>query len=241
MGNKERLRFTCVLLILFVLFNDFSQGIYYPDEIGNIWQFRSTNEVDRRTIKIVEPNTGFGVSGVKILIDQTNDSATWFFIKSSPKGFVLHRAVFDEIALVGKVIFNYDPPQVFIPNPLKLAAQWTVKSRAEVKVLFLEMVVEAIYDQKVIAVEDVTVPAGKFRNCLKIIQHTTLEVVAFESEGTLWLAPNVGPVKMLSKSVGGEDEPKLYHLVEYDIKMEEDKIVVSQIGKLATLWARMKK
>ena len=55
------------------------------------------------------------------------------------------------------------------------------------------------------------------------------------------MAPNVGPVKMLSKSVGGEDEPKLYHLVEYDIKMEEDKIVVSQIGKLATLWARMKK
>ena len=62
-----------------------------------------------------------------------------------------------------------------------------------------------------------------------------------ESEGTLWLAPNVGPVKMVSKSIGGEDEPEVYHLVEYDIKVESDRIGVSQNGKLTALWARMKK
>jgi hypothetical protein len=178
---------------------------------------------------------------VKVLIDETNDSTTRFFIQSTPKGVVIHRAVFDEIALVGKVIFNYKPPQIFIPNPLELEAQWTVKSKAKVKVLFLEMVIEAIYDQKVVAVEDVTIPAGKFRNCLKIIQHMMLEVVDSESEGTLWLAPNVGPVKMISKSIGGEDEPKVYHLVEYDIKVENDRIGVSRNGKLTALWARMKK
>ena len=178
---------------------------------------------------------------MKVLIDETNDSTTRFFIQSTPKGVVIHRAVFDEIALVGEVIFNYKPPQIFIPNPLELEAQWTVKSKAKVKVLFLEMVIEAIYDQKVVAVEDVTIPAGKFRNCLKIIQHMMLEVVDSESEGTLWLAPNVGPVKMISKSIGGEDEPKVYHLVEYDIKVENDRIGVSRNGKLTALWARMKK
>ena len=197
--------------------------------------------MNKKTIKIVEPDASFGISGVKVLIDETNDSTTRFFIQSTPKGVVIHRAVFDEIVLVGKVIFNYKPPQIFIPNPLELEAQWTVKSKAKVKVLFLEMVIEAIYDQKVVAVEDVTIPAGKFRNCLKIIQHMMLEVVDSESEGTLWLAPNVGPVKMISKSIGGEDEPEVYHLVEYDIKVENDRIGVSQNGKLTALWARMKR
>jgi hypothetical protein len=241
LNNKKGLWFTCALLILFVLSNGFAQGTYYPDEIGNTWRFQSTNKVDKKTIKIVKPDTSFGVSGVKVLIDQTNDSATRFFIKSTPKGFVIHRAVFDEIALVGKVIFNYDPPQIFIPNPLKLEVQWTVKSKAKVKVLFLDMVIEAIYNQKVVAIEDIIVPAGKFQNCLKIMQHTILEVVDSETEGTLWLAPGIGPVKMISQSVGGEDEPKVYHLVEYDVKIEEDKIIVGRIGKITTLWARMKK
>ena len=233
MNNENRL--------WFVFFNVFTQGTYYPDEIGNTWRFQSANKVNKKTIKIVEPDASFGISGVKVLIDETNDSTTRFFIQSTPKGVVIHRAVFDEIVLVGKVIFNYKPPQIFIPNPLELEAQWTVKSKAKVKVLFLEMVIEAIYDQKVVAVEDVTIPAGKFRNCLKIIQHMMLEVVDSESEGTLWLAPNVGPVKMVSKSIGGEDEPEVYHLVEYDIKVENDRIGVSQNGKLTALWARMKR
>lgn len=241
MNNGNRLWFVCALLFFFVLFNAFTQGTYYPDEIGNTWRFQSANKVNKKTIKIVEPDASFGISGVKVLIDETNDSTTRFFIQSTPKGVVIHRAVFDEIALVGEVIFNYKPPQIFIPNPLELEAQWTVKSKAKVKVLFLEMVIEAIYDQKVVAVEDVTIPAGKFRNCLKIIQHMMLEVVDSESEGTLWLAPNVGPVKMISKSIGGEDEPKVYHLVEYDIKVENDRIGVSRNGKLTALWARMKK
>ena len=241
MNNENRLWFVCALLFFFVFFNAFTQGTYYPDEIGNTWRFQSANKVNKKTIKIVEPDASFGISGVKVLIDETNDSTTRFFIQSTPKGVVIHRAVFDEIALVGKVIFNYKPPQIFIPNPLELEAQWTVKSKAKVKVLFLEMVIEAIYDQKVVAVEDVTIPAGKFRNCLKIIQHMMLEVVDSESEGTLWLAPNVGPVKMVSKSIGGEDEPEVYHLVEYDIKVENDRIGVSQNGKLTALWARMKR
>lgn len=164
------------------------------------------------------------------------------FLSNQPqKDLLYNRAVFDEIALVGKVIFNYDPPQIFIPNPLKLEVQWTVKSKAKVKVLFLDMVIEAIYNQKVVAIEDIIVPAGKFQNCLKIMQHTILEVVGSETEGTLWLAPGIGPVKMISQSVGGEDEPKVYHLVEYDVKIEEDKIIVGRIGKITTLWARMKK
>ena len=241
LNNRNRLWFASVLLLFFVFFNAFAQGTYYPDGIGNTWRFQSVNKVNKKTIKIVEPDTNFGISGVKVLIDETNDSTTQFFIQSTPKGFVIHRAVFDEVALVGKVIFNYKPPQIFIPNPLKLEAQWTVKSKAKVKVLFLEMVIEAIYDQKVVAIEDVTIPAGKFRNCLKIIQHMMLEVVDSESEGTLWLAPNVGPVKMISKPVGGKDEPKIYYLVEYDIKVEEDSIGVNRSDKLTALWARMKK
>lgn len=55
------------------------------------------------------------------------------------------------------------------------------------------------------------------------------------------MAPNVGPVKMISKPVGGKDEPKIYYLVEYDIKVEEDGIGVNRSDKLTALWARMKK
>ena len=89
--------FTCALLILFVLSNGFAQGTYYPDEIGNTWRFQSTNKVDKKTIKIVKPDTSFGVSGVKVLIDQTNDSATRFFIKSTPKGFVQFQQSYGQV------------------------------------------------------------------------------------------------------------------------------------------------
>ena len=57
MNNKKGLWFTCALLILFVLSNGFAQGTYYPDEIGNTWRFQSTNKVDKKTIKIVKPDT----------------------------------------------------------------------------------------------------------------------------------------------------------------------------------------
>ena len=73
------------------------------------------------------------------------------------------------------------------------------------------------------------------------MQHTILEAIDSESEGTLWLAPNIGPIKMISKPVGGKDEPKIYYLVEYDIKEEEDKIGVHRNNRLTTLWANTKK
>ena len=46
---------------------------------------------------------------------------------------------------------------------------------------------------------------------------------------------------MISKPVGGKDEPKIYYLVEYDTKVEEDRIGVNRSDKLTTLWAKMKK
>ena len=57
------------------------------------------------------------------------------------------------------------------------------------------MVIEAIYNQKIVAIEDVITPAGNFRDCLKIMQHTILEAIDSESEGTLWLAPILAQLK----------------------------------------------
>ena len=73
MNNRNRLWFAYVLWFFFVFFNAFAQGTYYPDEIGNTWRFQSINKVNKKTIKIVEPDTNFGISGVKVLIDETND------------------------------------------------------------------------------------------------------------------------------------------------------------------------
>ena len=134
MNNRNRLWLACVSLSVFVSLNTFVQGTYYPDEIGNTWQFQSANKVHKKKIEISESDTNFGTTGVKILIDKTDDNSTQFFIKSTPKGVVIHRAVFDKIALVGRVIFDYKPPQTFIPHPLELEAQWVVKSKTKVKV-----------------------------------------------------------------------------------------------------------
>ena len=46
---------------------------------------------------------------------------------------------------------------------------------------------------------------------------------------------------MISKPVGAKDEPKIYYLVEYNIKEEEDKIGVHRNNRLTTLWANTKK
>ena len=210
---------------------------YYPDEFGNTWHLRSIDAIDERIITIKGPEIIDGKE-LKIIEDQTNDDISQFFVKIEPDGIKLFRSV-SPLALVGQIIFDYSPPQVFLPIPIDLGWQWTV--RGEATLPLLGKIISTIRSE-VVSIEDVTVPAGTFRNCLKTEQNITHSLIigVLELKTTMWLAPNVGFVKAInSKSI-------IFELIDYDvaiedIEIEDTEIAVQPKGRLATKWASLKK
>ena len=140
------------------------------------------------------------------------------------------KAIFT-FGLAGEVELPYDPPQVFLPIPIKLGTRWTVKG--EVKLPLLGEIM-AENTQEVVAVDKISVPAGTFDNCLQVKQTNVLTspVLRLERPGTMWLAPNLGPVKFVNS------DDIVFELVRYNVSVDET--AVSSKMKLATTWATIR-
>ncbi|MXY99433.1 T9SS type A sorting domain-containing protein [Candidatus Poribacteria bacterium] len=67
---------------------------------------------------------------------------------------------------------------------------------------------------EVVAIEDVETPIGVFKDCVKIKTHRAAETVLaiLREEETLWLAPDVGPVKFYN-----DDQDILFQLASYNL------------------------
>ena len=99
----------------------------------------------------------------------TNDNISQLFFKREPEALKVFRSVVS-VPLLGRITFDYSPPQTFLPTRIDLGSQWTIISEAEVP---LAGKIQSTIDVTVVAIEDVAVPAGTFQNCLKIEQEIT--------------------------------------------------------------------
>ncbi len=230
--------FICLLSIA-IVYSLASPGYaqnYYPDEFGNTWVLRSTDGIEERVVTIEGPET-IGAESLKVISDRTypvsdpaSNNPNKFFIKATPGRVLIFRATakvqgFD-------VTIDYSPPETFLPIPIGLGSTWTVTGEARLGVIPIEVTNAA----KVIKIEDVTVPAGTFRDCLKIEQElSTSGLVKLSIQSTMWLAPDFGLVKSLNSS------DVIFELIDYDITIGGIEVAVHPKGKLAMTWGALKK
>jgi hypothetical protein len=213
-----------------------SQGYpqsFYPDEFGNTWVLRSTDGIDLRTVTIEGPEMIEGES-LKVIKDQTNENVSRLFVKIEPDGVKLFRTM-TTLALLGEIVFDYSPPQVFIPNPLNLGSEWTVISEAQIP---LVGDIRVTNRARVVAIEDVAAPAGTFRNSLKIETDIIigLPIGDILQSSVMWLAPEIGLVKAI------DTNDIVFELINYRVTtIEEPPIAVQPKGNLATTWAALKR
>lgn len=204
---------------------------YYPDEFGNTWRLRSTDGVEEKIVTIEGPEIVNGEE-LRIIMDQSPEDLSKLYIKTEADGIKLYRLV-AEVPLIGEVVYDITPPQDYLPNPLDLGTKWTIEGEASVPLLGT---IQSIIESEVVAIDDVTVPAGSFPNSLKIEQTVTNVVLIgnVEVDMTMWLAPNVGIVKTIDR------RDVTFELVSYNVATEEIEIAVQPKDNLATAWGARK-
>jgi len=245
--DGHRYCFICLLSIVIVCGSvlDSHAQRYYPDDFGNTWTLRSTDGIDERVVTIEGPETIRNES-LQVITDgtypisaPTNDNPNKFFIKTAPNGVLIFRAI-ATVAVFGEIIIDYSPPETFLPVLIGLGSEWTVSGEASASLLGLAIKIETINTAKVVAIEDVTVPAGTFRDCLKIEQHLQTQLSPAlatipSTSSTMWLAPDVGLVQALNSN------NVKFELIDYDITIGGIEVAVHPKGRLAATWGALKK
>ena len=180
---------------------------YYPNFVGNMWTLRSPETSEETVVTIAE--TAF-ISGqeVNVLERRTqHGEPDKMYLITERDGLKMARSIVNN-GLLGVLIFDYDPPEEFLPIPLEVGAAWEITQDTKIQDFKIQMTINA----SVLAKEDVTVPAGTFRNCLKIRQEYSIKAILNISlEMYMWLAPNIGLVKEVNSS------GVVFELVDYKL------------------------
>ena len=162
-------------------------GDYFPLRVGDSWTYRNTEE-GGYTFKVLseEPQSGgparFAVetlSGVKIIN-----------VFSKADGWVLLHA--ERYPEHEGLEAKYEPPKQYLPNPLTPGQKWEWNG--------LDQTQTKLNEKNTVAeIEEVTVPAGKFR-AVKVVKYIT--GVSIPMTKTYWYAEGVGLVKTTTE--GGQ-------------------------------------
>lgn len=208
---------------------------YYPDDFGNTWTLRSEDGIEERVVTIEGPET-IGSESLKVISDGTypvsdpaSNNPNKFFIKTTPDRVLIFRATAIIQGIAATI--DYSPPETFLPVPIELGTEWTVTGEARLGFLSIPVTNVA----KVVTVEDVTVPAGTFHDCIEIEQELSASgVLSFSTQSTMWLAPDFGLVKSLNSS------GVVFELIDHNITIDGPVVAVEPKGKLATTWGALK-
>ena len=194
-------RNTVLLVALFCAFANMAVAQnYYPLDIGNTWVLKSTDGAERTTYTIEATDESFNGTQARILeittevLGTTAVSTSTFLVEVAEEGLKLHRIVAELGDIFGVASVEFSSPAVFFPPVLQLGEIWETHGETEVPIVG-PVTVSSV--NEVVAVEDVTTPAGTFEDCLKIRVRTKTTVALGTSRSTSyqWLAPNFGPVK----------------------------------------------
>jgi hypothetical protein len=139
---------------------------------------------------------------------QVRTTTTTSYLSARPDGLYLSGVRFAGLdGVASGELTRYEAPLVWLKLPLQPGAKWNVGK------LKLDGI-DAVTTAEVAGTEDVTVPAGTYKGCTKVIyRHTQLAgqlnlpaakatVESGQGTTTLWLAPGVGPVKETAELTG---------------------------------------
>jgi len=187
---------------------------YYPLDEGRKWIYQTsfTKGPERKTGKIMVTNLAPRKLEDKIVIprkwdilkDETNTSTniTYFFSFIGKDVQGIYEFAFQSPEDVSPKILK--SPNYIIRYPIKIGTSWEVEARSKLlndAPMILKTTIEAIDDI-------VTVPAGTFKNCLRIKAEGVIRKeelgneIIVNIEGYRWYAPGVGFIKDIRKEKG---------------------------------------
>ncbi len=189
---------------------------YFPIGQGDTWTY---NNAETHLISGTEAVNG--VIATKMITDVANgDTYLLFDIYSGALRF--HKIVdLDDIAGCGWSWTVFNPPAIMMPAELSIGGIHTTSTTASYENCAGLVVTQTITHEGTLeAVEDVTVPAGTFKNCLRY-KMVTLNIpndqgVPSNAYQTWWMAKGVGLVKtiengrteeLINATVGGVSYP----------------------------------
>ena len=158
---------------------------YFPLRVGDTWKFRNTEE-GGYTLKVLseEPHEGEPVRYVVELLSGVKILNTY----SKIPGWVLFH--FQDYPEHEGLQAKYDPPRQYLPNPLVAGQKWEWSGKDPTQVEYRE-------SSRVIGLETVTVPAGKFRAMKVVTEITGASILKVR---TNWYAKGVGLVKSATEA-----------------------------------------
>ena len=181
-------------------------SLYYPMAVGNVWQYFVTiNETGQPTqteytytniskITVFNNASVYNFKADLLTLAYENEN---FFYSEENDGIYL-QGLFDENS-DGEgfsVKITFTSPVLFLKSTFIVGDIWSTTTDIVIEEEGVATdTVPSTWSYSVIAVEDVTVPAGTFHNCFKILMEVTSGNPATIETETIWFAENVGIVK----------------------------------------------
>jgi hypothetical protein len=189
---------------------------YYPLGLDDFWVYKHISpkdstvihEPDKREVVSYQVDGENKIFGVKNTYAGVSDSYAWY--KTLPEGIVVMFSLGTGPDL-GSALMDFDPPLIILPEKLVVGSLWEIKMTDSVNKLFT-MGISHVESTG----ETVTVPAGKFQNCLKVKLVTFYENGKEKDVSYNYYAKGVGEV--LSEQVEPESERSRSELTEYSVK-----------------------
>ena len=160
---------------------------YFPLRVGDSWTYRNTEE-GGYTWKVLseEPQEG----GPNRYVVEFRSGVIIQNVFSKKDGWVLFHA--ESYPEHEGLKATYEPPKQYLPNPLVAGQKWEWTGKDPTQVEHRE-------SSRVVGLENITVPAGKFR-AMKVVSEVSGGSVPMTR--TNWYADGVGLVK--STTQGGQ-------------------------------------
>ncbi len=172
---------------------EFTISEYMPLGQGNTWTYRE--EDDELTVKTISGTENInGVDAAK-MIDEDGDYDLW----TNSNGLVWYKEYdADDIPGCGWSQLIFDPP-IYASDPVvSVGSTFSSNSVLIATDCTGSLATSSVsYEFRIEGIENVTVPAGTFNNCLRIKGTLTVNSGTQTSEMTIWLAKGVGEVKFI--------------------------------------------
>lgn len=175
---------------------EFTMSEYFPLGQGDTWTYRE--EDAELTVKTISGTENInGVNAAK-MIDEDGDYHLW----TNSNGIVWYKE-YDADDIPGcsweQLIFN---PPIIASGPVVSVGSTSASNTTLTKTdcTGSSSTASVSYEFSIEGIENVTVPAGTFNNCLRIKGILTVNGSTETSEMTIWLAKGLGEVKLINIS-----------------------------------------
>jgi len=184
---------------------------YFPLGQGDTWTIRSIEQEGAEIDEDIDTWVILGTEKIRGLLAAKRiegDDGDYELITNT-KGIQFYKDYEIDIedgSAIEESIDTYNPPIMYVPPRVSVGSRHSFKSTLTHKETSGFKVTAKISGEMIVeGMEDVTVPAGSFQDCLriKITRHLVAPKVKHEesSETTIWLAKGVGMVKEMGSDV----------------------------------------